>query len=219
MKRIILFDLETSGTPIKTDPQGKKLGWNKYPLFSDTSKYDTARVIQIGLKTILYNSKNGKHEFIEEDEFDLLIKPIGFKINNSNIHGITQKDAHMKGIHFMDAISKISPLFAKTSLIVAHNILFDYNVLMSEMYRHQMAKEALEFKKIPRFCTAEFMTPVMKLPLNRRFYKMPKLSELYVWFFKKDLPKTGQLHNASYDTYILCECFKQIVTMGYATLN
>lgn len=225
IKRILLFDLETTGFPDRTDSKGKKLDWNEQPLFTDTKKYDTARVVQIGLKSVLYwfDKKVNKHIFFPECEYDLLIKPNGFRIENSHTHHIEHKVAELKGIPFSDAIKTISPLFADASLIVSHNIAFDYNILMSEMYRNQLYGPMCEFKEIPQFCTAIAMTPVMRMKIpyqsQKVQYKTPKLQEMYQWLHRRSVPNMDKLHNALVDTRILYECFKQMLTQKIIKLD
>ena len=217
--RIILFDLETSGLP---DRSG--LGWNQQPAITDITKYDTARVVQIGLKSVLYwiDKKTHKHVFMSENKFNIIIKPIDFKITNAHIHNITQEIAEAKGILFKNAIARISPLFDDASLIISHNISFDANVLMSEMYRQKLYKSLNKFKEIPQFCTARMMTSVMQLSMsycNNLYYKTPSLTEMYEWLFKRKISCDVQLHNALTDVEILFDCFRKMVTQQIIELN
>jgi DNA polymerase III epsilon subunit-like protein len=119
------------------------------------------------------------------------------------IHGITQEKAEAEG----KPLSTIIGLFLDTEhdKMVAHNMNFDYNVLVHAIL-WDLCMPTLPHLK-PRYCTMEFMRSIMRLPTaNDRGYKNPKLSELYEYVMKKK--PEGTLHNAQTDTRLLAEIIK-----------
>jgi DNA polymerase-3 subunit alpha len=205
-KRIILFDLETTGLP-------KQPCYDKYHSYKKLQYYNSSRIVQIGMQIYQYDEKSN-HTLIAE--YDYIIKPDMFEINNSHIHKITQEIAISKGIDFIQAIKNIKHEFKTASLIVAHNALFDTNIILSEMFRYGLISYIDEFAKIPVFCTSRQTTNLLKLRYNKTQYKQPKLIELYRWLFKSNAP--NNLHNALQDTKVLSKCFFELLDKKYFSL-
>jgi DNA polymerase III epsilon subunit-like protein len=91
-------------------------------------------------------------------------------------------------------------------MMIAHNIDFDYNVLVNAIMWDLKLGTIPDFKT--RFCTMKTMQDVMKLPYaNGRGFKPPKLSELYQYVMNKPAI-TENLHSAQYDTELLAEIIR-----------
>ena len=205
--RILIFDLETTGFP-----ECKEKG--VYPNPKHIKKYDSARIIQFGIIIARYNKKNKK--FRELKRFDILVSPDGFTIENSEFHGIEHKTAVEQGIPFKTAVEQFAEELSKISLVVGHNVAFDYNVLLSELYRYKLVDYAKELKVIPQFCTCTQTANITKIK-NSYGYKYPKLKELYKWASGKKANEK-KLHNAIYDTYLTYLCFKKLIILGHFEL-
>ena len=153
--------------------------------------------------------------------------PEGFtEINNSHIHGITYEDTLNNGVRFNDIlISKgLCVDILKADYIVAHNINFDYHVLMNELYRlgTEHAKACMLHLSTLKtkgkcICTGEISTDICKMEFKTvstykgnkktKRYKMPKLSELYVYYYGKEFENQ---HSADGDVKALLEIISRI---------
>jgi DNA polymerase III epsilon subunit-like protein len=145
--KILFIDLETTGKPVKN-------GYNSYYPYKDLKKYDNSRIIQIAMLLYEKTTVDEKEEYVLIKEYDYIIKPDNFTITNHHIHGIDQDTANLVGLEFKDVIKKISP-YLEADYFVAHNVNFDKNVLLSELYRY---KEYDDIKKIQAqkiYCTCE----------------------------------------------------------------
>ncbi len=200
--KIAFFDLETTGLP-------ETISYNDYHPYNDTKRYNGSRIIQIAI-IIQTDGKITK-------EHNIIIKPDEFHIFNADMHGIDEKKAIAEGIPFEKAIETIIEDLKTSQLLVAHNIIFDYNVLLAELYRYRLLDEIKVVKSLPQFCTSMNCRGITKLPLAFKRkklnniddkYKQPKLSELYKFLFKQD---AVGLHDALQDTRILASCFNELL--------
>ena len=140
-------------------------------------------------------------------EYNFIIKPDGFVITSQKYHNITQQYAENVGMEFTEAIRQISHHFDDCTLLVAHNINFDFNVLASEMYRYDLIDELKKFNLIEKYCTSKGCKYITKLKIGR-YYKQPKLIELFNFLFGYN-PKG--LHDALQDTRVLAMCFFKLL--------
>ncbi len=190
MSHIIAFDTETTGLPVMP-------GFGRYHLPSSTRYYDGSRIIDIAY--IVY-SADGR--VLKKQEF--LIKPDGFEIKNSHIHGITQEYAQKNGMSIDLAINYFYEDLKSASTIVAHNLLFDFNILLSECHRIRHAGMIELLPTLLRRCTME----MGKRKLN--LLKNPKLVELHKILFDEDWI---QPHRALADTEICGKCYFRLESM------
>ena len=218
-KNIFVFDTETTGLP----EQGPN-GWGSYWSYNINEKYDNSRIISIAWKAIHnYNKEKSDINNIEHH----LRYPEGFtEITNSYIHGITYEDTIKNGIKFNDLLMEHNLCIdiLKSDYMVAHNINFDYHILMNELYRlgteHAKAcmLHLINLKEKGRcICTGEISTNICKMdfpnnPNNYkgykiRKYKMPKLSELYFYYYGKEFENQ---HSADGDVKALLEIMKKM---------
>ena len=152
---------------------------------------------------------------ITDDQYNILEEKSyyikGVKEINTNFHkNITINILDKKGtelryvmIYFLDRIHKIINNKGK---LIAHNISFDINILKNEL-------KILGFGEIDvsdyLYCTKKKTVNLCKLPLEgRKYYKYPRLSELYYHLFRRNPPL--ELHDAMNDTKILYECCKEL---------
>ena len=230
-KNIFVFDTETTGLPERCPN-----GWGSYWSYFMNEKYKNARIISIAWSTI-HNFHKDKINFTNASTPNAstpptiiehyLRYPEGFtEINNSHIHGITYEDTINNGIIFKDVLEKkgLCVDILKSEYIIAHNINFDYHVLMNELYRlgTEYAKECMlhlnTLKSKGRFiCTGELTTDICKMEFKTvstykgnkktKTYKMPKLSELYVYYYGKEFENQ---HSADGDVKALLEIISRI---------
>ena len=112
----MFIDTETTGLPIT-------IGFDNYHHPSNTEKYNTSRILEIGYM-IYENDKLIK-------EYDSLILPDNFEVANTHIHGITQKDVESKGKSIVEVFSDLLKDLEGVEYIIAHNVLFDINLILA----------------------------------------------------------------------------------------
>lgn len=196
---ILFLDLETTGLP-------DQIGYNQYYSYTKLEKYNSSRIVQLAL--LVY--ANGKLRKIH----NYIVKPDDFKIHNAVMHHIDQKTADRVGIAFEDISAYIRKDLIGASLLVAHNVQFDKNVLLSELFRHGLHSDIKLLEAIPTFCTSTECTNITKIKMING-YKQPKLSELYYFLFGEHA--TG-LHDALQDTKIMMKCFFALIDKGYFSI-
>ena len=230
-KNIFVFDTETTGLPDKCPN-----GWGSYWSYFMNEKYEKARIISIAWSsihnfnkdTIKLNTDDNKIDENNTTKIEHYLRyPEGFtEINNSHIHGIKYEDTLNNGIKFNDLLEKkgLCVDILKADYIVAHNINFDYHVLMNELYRlgTEYAKACMLHLNILKskgkfICTGEISTEICKMEFKTvstykgikkaKKYKMPKLSELYVYYFGKEFENQ---HSADGDVKALLEIISMI---------
>jgi DNA polymerase-3 subunit alpha len=190
---ICCIDTETTGIP-------SRKGYDEYFHYSETSKYDSSRVIEIA-----YTISTSKGRVIKKVSH--LIRPVGIKIENSNIHGITQEKAETEGIPMYDVLKELEEDIKNVSNLIGHNILFDCNVLLSEFHRLNFKDLILKFESVRKSCT---------MKLGRKLLgggKPPKLTELYHQLFNE---KVELSHRALADVETCFRCYIKLVDiLGY----
>jgi DNA polymerase III epsilon subunit-like protein len=181
--KLLIFDTETTGLPNSRTPAIEKP--NNWP-----------HIVSISW-VILEDNKITK-------QCEYIVKPKNWTIPDDSIkiHGITNEIASERGHSLQSVISEF--LGQPCDLMVAHNMDFDYNVIVNAI------KWDLEFDfngfRVPTRCTMQLSKNQCKLP-GRFGYKVPKLKELYEFIFKRK-PNESKLHGSLYDTIILAECIQ-----------
>lgn len=217
--RIAFLDLETTGLP-------KQPKFDEYHPYTQLKYYDGARIVQVAL--IIYDvpdnpsshptdtdeknvdsknvdSKNVDYKLVAEHTY--VVKPDGFEIRNSHIHRISNAMALFAGIEFKEVINKIWDVLKTCDVLIAHNILFDRNVLLSELHRYGLNEQIYKINAMKYFCTSKGCTNITRIRYNLLEFKQPRLSELYKFLFKKDLQDA---HDALVDTKALVDCFMEL---------
>ena len=204
---VLFFDLETIGF-VENTLYAQCNVEDSYPDYK-SNNYDNARVVQIGWlfqKQFNYEKKINLNN-IEE----LLVKPDGFEIKNSHIHGITHELADKYGM----AISNVLEIFAKfideTDYIIGYNIFFDINIMLNELHRLGMTKsidKILQLKSEQKIlCTGALSQKYIDKYQNYKQYTIPKQIYVYEHLFKK---KLSGAHNARNDILATYEITKNI---------
>lgn len=245
-KNVFIFDTETTGLPERTSK------WGTYWDYKMNDKYDSSRIVSIAWasfknfdknKIIIDNNKN-KDTNNDKDNDNInkihhhIRYPEGFsEIPTTHIHGISLNDALTKGIPFGFILSNFDLAIAllEADYIVAHNVGFDYHVLMNELYRivtnnepdikvsllirekADLCMEHLQdlYNNGRVICTGQLSTNVCKIEFptkniylgNKKNYKMPKLSELYKYFYGTDFENA---HSAEGDVKALIACLAKM---------
>jgi DNA polymerase-3 subunit alpha len=183
---IFFFDTETTGLPPRRVPP------------TETDKWSDCRIVQIAWE--LYNPVT--KECVKKANY--VIRPDNFSIPEgaARIHGITTEIANETGVHMSKVFDDMSSDLADATLAVAHNMSFDDNVLLSELYRYNPNHQLIDvWLKMPKKCTMLMGTPAKQ--------KWPKLTELYTRLFGQAPDAT--LHRADADVDICAKCYFSLV--------
>lgn len=188
---VLIFDTETTGLP-------EFLNKNYHPP-KNFDKYDNSRIIEIGYR-ILSQENN---ELLVQ--FQSCINFEGMDIKNSHIHGVSNEMA-LAGMSILDLLNEIENDMKNYNVkrIVAHNIDFDMNILLSECYRYNKEGLASLLLSCETFCTMK------RGKIFMDFYKNPKLIELYNFVYRNNAPPFKE-HSAMSDCIACEKCYLAIV--------
>jgi len=180
-----VFDTETSGLPYKE--RGSNYD------YTNLDHFNSSRLLSISWLLI-----NDINEIVEKKTY--YIKPDDFEISEAsiNIHGLTKEFLNENGITIHEVLLNLNGLFTKynINLLIAHNIIFDINILKSELYRYQYNITLSKIARTETFCT------MLGSQVRMNVYKWPKLSEAYTYFYNEEI---ANAHDAEYDTL---HCYK-----------
>lgn len=184
MKRVV-FDVETTGLPKRA---------------SDGSRdYSGARLLQVA-HVVCDEAWNvlGRAMF--------LVRPDGFQVAGTAIHGITQERAASEGVAFDVAVAPFLAALKECDVAYAHNAQFDVGVMRSELERR-----GLPFDDSKVRCTMLGTQALVNARDVRGRVKWPRLAELY-------LAATGEemrdAHDALRDVENLAEAMRRLVADG-----
>ena len=180
---IMVIDTETIGLPIYKS-------YGNYHNPKDSKYYDNARMIELGY--ILYSATGEKIKVVSS-----LIN-LDIDINNTHIHGITRLECKERGENIEKVINTFYNDLKLVSSIVAHNIMFDYHIILSELYRINRTDVIKEINNKILLCTMKIGQDKLKLT------KRPKLVELYYILFSE---KLEQQHRALSDCESCASCY------------
>jgi len=183
----LFFDTETTGLPKKYNA----------PIF-DLDNWP--RLVQIAW--MLTDDQGG---IISQEEY--IIKPDNFTIpkESSAIHGIDDLRAQTVGKELKDVLDVFNyDLNISNPDLVAHNIMFDRNVVGSELLRLNIESNFLNLKTI---CTMKESVNFCALP-NKKF---PKLFDLHFKLFNTGFDNA---HNALSDVIACYRCFFELKKRG-----
>lgn len=186
--KTITFDIETTGLP-------NRKGFDLYYSPQEIYNYDSSRVVQLAY---LISDENGE----VQKRVSKVVLPDNFLIENSHIHGISQECAELEGVKIKPILEELEKDLQKCKRLVAHNILFDFNILLSECYRYGMKSVIDSLEKVEKYCTMSEGKRKMDIRKN------PKLVELYAYYYPDE--KWEQIHDAMDDVEKCFACYKKM---------
>jgi len=194
----LFLDIETTGLPV-----------DYFGLIMDTSNWP--RVLQMGM--VIKNRHGGT---MYEKEF--LIKPDGWKVAATEIHGITQEEADRHGVGILVALAELSKWAHVCDVIICHNVDFDLPVVQAEYYRYSLP-HPYNGKRIQ--CTQKQTTEILKIRkkqngFNQSAYKWPSLKELAAYCKVK---WEGEEHTALAEAEVCAKCYYIIKSLHPAAFS
>lgn len=187
--KVLYFDTETTGLPKTKEP-------------ASTRADNWPHIVSIAW---IVDDNGIKHEKY------FVIKPKWIITEESiKVHNITQDIAERTGSDLEFVLNEF--LSEKPDVIVAHNINYDWNVLINAI----VWDCKMQYPVIPKLlCSMTLGSNICKIPVSysKVKYKPPKLSELYEHIFKKPPPKN--LHNSLVDVKVLVECCEEDNILRY----
>lgn len=189
--KLLVFDTETTGLPPRNL---KKTGkwWEKYP-----------HIVQ--LSWILYDVEQNKILTMGDDIIKME-NGIIIPQESINVHRITNEMSREKGIPIIQALIQFNEAFKSCDYLIAHNLDFDKDVMLAEMYRNNVVP-IFNLVNKPEVCSMKSNIDFCKIERKNRYgkiyYKWPRLEELHSILFN-ETPK--DLHNAINDVLICLRC-------------
>ena len=194
---IIVIDTETTGLPIQTKYRG-------FFTPSNYSKYNTSRLIEVGY--FIY-SKAGN----VITKRDMLIIPDNFRIENTEIHGISHEDAEKNGVPLAIALAQLAEDLGSCNTVVAHNLQFDFNVILAECYRILANGANSTARGVVDKMTS--MNKVCTIQLAKDKLKRDKRMKLIHLYEELKGVKWEQQHRAEDDARVCAECYWHLVRL------
>jgi len=183
--KFIFFDFETDGIGAFPKQKAIQLAW------------------------YLHDTESTKKNRIKSYYFDNVTKI------NTNFH----KDLSVSKIRKISTSSKlilqtfledVKEVMVSKGLIVAHNIQFDFKILVNECIRDKIICDWDTMWKYC-FCTMKSTKDLCNIPRSHGGgAKYPRLEELYTYLYKE--PPNIKLHEASNDVEVLWKCWDKLQT-------
>src|SRR6056300_338827 len=152
------------------------------PTRENLSKFDSARIVS--LSAVKFSSRGR-----EIDTFNRIIKPIGYQVGATHIHGITHEYAEEHGVPFKTAFQEFIEFIGdRCNILCAHNSLFDEGIIGHELLRIGLDPNEDFLDKYIFNCTHEMY--------KKRFLRPIKLTNLYKDIFGKEFDNA---HNSLAD--------------------
>lgn len=194
VKLVTIFDTETSGLPVRPST------YRRYAdPFTETDLYNNARLVEIAYITYVLNEESGERLLL--DQRSMLVKPCGFHITNSFIHGITHDMANTHGYSIHNVLEHFMDVVNRTDILVCHNVDFDKNIMSAELVKNKNIESATHLYSKTFVCTMKTATDKYKM---KRF---PTLQNLYKSIVPPQSQSWEQQHRAMDDAQRTAECY------------
>ena len=199
--KILVFDTETTGLPEKNASIYDKNNW--------------PYIVQ--LSYVFYDLCS--NNLITKDNYINIPENVDITEDSFKIHKLSREFLNNNGINIKDALIDFNNALANSDLVVGHNISFDKRMIFVECLRNNVdqnfTKCIFRYNKHtkitkPEFCTMkntkEYCNIIKLTKTNKSYYKLPKLTELYIKLFP-DSPIPNDLHNSMVDVLCTLRCY------------
>lgn len=190
MSVVLVLDTETSALP------------------SRGGDYSDVRLIELGY--VVLDARTGK----SLKEVSLLVDNpgVGDTLENTHVHGITVDELRDHGVPLETALNCLALDMKDAHAVVAHNMKFDYEVLLTEARR--VPEGLLLSQLLPSKAQAQPSFVCTMLWGRKMAYghnKYPKLVELYSSLFPDNTEGApGRAHRALDDARVCAACFAKM---------
>lgn len=169
--------------------------------YKDLEKYDNSRMVQLSYMIC----DNDFNQIIMKD---FIIKRNNFEINNTEFHNITNEISDTDGINLNEVSNEFYKDILNAKYIIAHNAIFDINILKSEFYRNELNHIIDELDNKIIICSME-KTKYIVNAKNKKTNKIkyPSLNELYYYTCGENMTNH---HNSKYDVLNLYKSLQMI---------
>ena len=200
-------DVETTGLP-------RRSASARFPPPHDPASYAGARIVQMAWQLVDLSTGT----VMCEDSF--LVLPSGVWVMSSGAeqtHGLSRPKLEQEGRSLPECLSAggFWDAVGRARMLVAHNLEFDYSVLLSEvLHDPSMRGCAPRLSGVPRHCTMRQTTNMCALPFPNSSggrpgqYKWPKLIELHRLLF--DGRGFDGVHDALEDVRATTRCLLEL---------
>ena len=193
---ICVVDTETTGLPPFPVPP-----------VTNSKAWEGVRMIQCAMN--LYDMDG-----VIVDRICTYIKPDGFVIPEEaiKIHHITNELAHT-GITIQDWFLRLSTVLPRIHTLIAHNMIFDNNVVQSELIRYDQNELLSQWKKIHKECTMmigeKYVQDQPPTDVKIKLGLVSLCKQLAI-----PIPTEDKLHSADVDTELCAQLYHRFRSMG-----
>ena len=189
--KFMIFDLETNGLPTN-----KNLSWKW------TKNWPKILQISWGIYNINGRCLKFRNYIIKQH--------LVLNESSARIHNITTYKIKKYGIASNKIMKLLHNDLNNITHIISHNMNFDKNTLFAELCRSNRYDTINSFETKAHICTMLATIDYCRLH-NGRYYKWPKLEELYYKIFRRQMTNK---HNAEFDVKNLSKCFFYLIKNG-----
>ena len=204
---VLIFDTETTGLPkTKAINQNTLTSW--------------PYIVQ--LSYIIYDIEDNKIIKIS-DNIVKIPENIELTKDSIAIHGIDRNKMNETGKSIVEVLEEFLTTIDSIDLIVGHNIDFDINMIIVEIYRSALDANNCCITKInlpiivklqymKRYCTMKNSMELCNIKKinktsGKEYVKYPTLTETYQQLFNE---KPNNMHNSLHDIYACFRCFYKL---------
>ena len=141
------IDVETTGLPSKRGD----------PTISTIHHWDSCRLVSVAV--VGYDDNCS-----EISSYHELIRPDGYIVGATHIHGITHEKAMKEGLEFDVIYNKLVEFFSKCRSVVGHNLSFDMGVIRAEVIRRGLDIAFLD--AVDCICTLDMIKEMFCTPMK-----------------------------------------------------
>ena len=200
--KALIFDTETNGVPKKYIAAEEDL--NNYPQVVQLA----ANLIEIDLEEltkvkVLYSFNSLITPFRKGS-------PIEISARAEEIHGKSFALCEKEGQDLNSVLFLFQGIVNSADLIVAHNLFFDKNVMISEFLNNDM--RLTHKRSTKQLCTMRYTTPLLKLPGKfKGQHKYPSLAELFKYCTNSNIEDYYNAHDAEQDVSATVVCLLSLI--------
>lgn len=204
---VLVFDTETTGLP-------------KTKVINESTINSLPYIVQ--LSYMIYDTDSTKIIKIS-DNIVKIPENVELTKESIAIHGIDRNKINENGKPIVKILQEFLTDIDSTDLIIAHNIDFDINMIIVELYRSAMDTKNSHIKEINlpvtvqlqymnRYCTMKNSMELCNIKkfsktTGNEYVKFPTLTETYHKLFNV---KPNNMHNSLNDIYACFRCFYKL---------